>query len=394
MASTRACNSSSNCTDTIGSANADVNKVLMSKEYKAHWARFASNETWFGFSPMLFKRLFGRRPRVVGVFSVYTQKLIAVLHTSEEIRLTNGNEHVQETNYGPFPNTFQGSLHLCAGRIGLPRYQLLLPVSANRTERQKRQIELPSFTFFMKSLLILSVWTHVRVPDLHSIHRDEPWFSSKGWSRTNARKRETYWKFVSSSTLENFLSPRLKQKLTARQKRVKTRAPLPLLSARNRLANHVKIMSQTCKTKSYRAPRPRWSIMSTGRIRHISFKKSLFHYFGCPEPERRSLPANRRIRLEWTLGTMKWPTDTEHLRKCHPREIRLAAQLGLSGQQYVDSKARIIYARIWRGRFGQGFQKIDAQRACRIHYKKSGSLYKALKSMGWFKRAYYFRPAL
>lgn len=382
--------SSSNATGTSASSNAHIDKVLKPREYGEYWAYHARNEEWFSLSLSLFERLFGRRPRVSGIFSVRSQKLIAVLHTSEEIRSTNSIEHVQEINYA---NTFRGSLYLSAGKIGLPRYQLLLPVSANRTDRQKCQIELSSFAFFMKSLLILPVWSHVRVPDFYSLFLDDdPCFTSDGWSQINTRKRDTCWKFVSSGTLENFLSPKLKRKLTALKKRVKPRAPLPILSARNQLANHAKIMSQTSKTESHHVTPKRWSIMSTGRIRHISFKKSQFYDYGCRVPEERSLPANRRIRLEWTPGTMKWPTDTKHLKNCHPREIRLAAHLGLSGQQYVDSKSRIIYARIWRGRFGQGFRKIDAQRACRIHYKKSGSLYTALKSMGWFKRGYYYDP--
>lgn len=99
----------------------------------------------------------------------------------------------------------------------------------------------------------------------------------------------------------------------------------------------------------------------------------------------RQIMGNKHFRFKWKPGPLKWPKDDRYVRTLDPREIALAAKLGISGRTYCDCKHRMFAERIFRGGHGYPLRLIDAQRACRTNSQITARLYEAFSSAGWFK---------
>lgn len=201
------------------------------------------------------------------------------------------------------------------------------------------------------------------------------------------RKSIAAWKFIASDTLVTLMSPKLTEKLTDLQKPITPRKALTHLDPkRSVLDSHSRIMQQTRNLQWCKPPR-RSKIYVRG-IRFLRLTDPRVNSLSYVTPFAALMSKETPFYLEWTPpGPIQWPTDFKRFFEyCHVREFELAARLGLSCHEYWDSARRIYLARVYSGKYGLPLRKIDAQRACRIPYKKAGSLYSALKSVGWLRR--------
>lgn len=302
------------------------------------------------------------------------------------------NEPIQKPGR-PFSDLFQQSyLRFIATQVGLDRHHLAQPLTVFQEKCHVGNAKRNSFVFFLESLLFFSTLGKIKAIPLKPYLPEKYAFGistkTKRFQMTKAPNLNTHWKFFRTETLLSFMSPKLNQKLSSRQNPVTPRAGLSNLRPRNVLGSHSKILLQTRGPQLHNRLRELKRKRGPEGIRFMRLRKPHMgkYLYAIPNFLPKSIP----FYLEWTPGPIKWSTDDTDafFKSCHRRELELAARLGLSCQQYLDSKKRIFYTRIIKARRGLQMRKIDAQHACRIHYKKAGSLYTAFKSVGLLKRNY------
>lgn len=288
----------------------------------------------------------------------------------------------------------QSYLRPIATQVGLERHRLTQILTVLQEKSHVSNAKRNSFAFFLESLLFYSTLGNIQeIPIRRYLFKKNMYTVCTKATRFRIKNRPykiNHWTFFKTETLLNIMSPKLNERLTSRQAPVKPRAGLSNLHPRNVLSSHSKIMLQTRGPQIHNRRRELARKRGPEGIRFMCLRDPHLNNFCYVMPQYCALPANYPIYLEWTPGPIKWPTDDKYAfyEDCHRRELELAARLGLSCQQYLDSKKRIFWARTIKLRRGLQMRKIDAQRACRIHYKKAGSLYTALKSMGLLRHCY------
>lgn len=289
-----------------------------------------------------------------------------------------------------FSDLFQRSYFcLIATRVGLDRHRLAHSLTVFQEKCHVSNAERNTFAFFLESRLFLCTLGNIYpMPLLPYLRNKIDICLSVKTTRLqlkNNTNQQTHWTFIRTNTILNLMSPISRLKLALLQKPIWLRAGLRNLQFRNIVASQSKIMMKFRGPPVHGRPRELRRKEGPEGLRYLRLRTPHANKYTRIMPLPFTILVNRPLYLEWTPGPIKWPTDDtrEFFDKCHHRrELELAARLGLTCQQYLDSKKRIFFARVAKAKRGLPLRKIDAQRACRIHYKKAGSLYTAFKSAG------------
>lgn len=188
--------------------------------------------------------------------------------------------------------------------------------------------------------------------------------------------------FVTTPIIVKLMPLELKMKLARLMKSVKPREKLTYLGTRDALHAKLKVLAQTSGTVYREKRRALARKMPCSGVRYIRFNHlpGYCNYLDMTDTQR--------FRFKWKRGPLKWPKDVKYLQNLDPREIALAAKLGISGRMYCDCKHRIFAQRVFRRCYGFPLRLIDAQRVCRTHYQTTARLYEAFKSLGWLRLRY------
>lgn len=271
-------------------------------------------------------------------------------------------------------------------QVGIPHRHLVQPLAIHHPERHDNtQDQISSPSLFLKSIILSSIRPSSQV--LVNLE-----FTSSHTTMKSPRKRQTHWTFVKTETLGFFMDLYLRQRLDTLRKPVVPRADVvSFLGPCNALHCNAKINLQT------RRPQPhsichyyKLKKYRVARIRSTRFRRKRIGDMPDPHPCLLVVP----FCLDRTPppGPIEWPTDHKYFKGCHKKKIELAARLRLSDRKYMDSKKRMLFAKLYLRRNGLPMTKMDAQRVCRIDCKTAASLYTAFKSVGWLRRGLFDGP--